>query len=323
MLPRPGRCERSCVRTCLMMRCRALAVSRSWNGFTSRDGEALRRVSRLLRYFGARHFFQNDGWEPHTPTAKPSQLYASRFPRLPEESSCAAGGETLWAIVERAGTNVSGPALVVDAASYAGCHWWDVWHGRSLSPTLSGSQLTVVLDVEAAGFGCVLATPNGTGGIQSFRDDAQLEANTPLSRLLAQASSNRRALASYASASAGDSWRGGSEPWLPAQTRVRPPPSRAHMSAPPGAVPIAGTKTYQFTASGNVCAGGAVNNCPHIQVAMRHACFPCIPCLLLHRAAFIALPVSTQVLQSQPLVRTAAAAAVPVAPVAAVAASHN
>ena len=52
-----------------------------WNGMTERDGEALRRIRPLLRYFGSLAILGGEGWEPHTPTAQPDAVYASRFPQ--------------------------------------------------------------------------------------------------------------------------------------------------------------------------------------------------------------------------------------------------
>jgi hypothetical protein len=114
---------------------------RCWNQMTDRDAAAARRVARLLRFFGDRAFFQNYGWEPHARTLQPGALYATRFPR-DEGTPCARGGETLWAIVERAGANASGDVLRLDAMTYAGCSFYDVYRGRAVRPTLTNGTLT-------------------------------------------------------------------------------------------------------------------------------------------------------------------------------------
>ena len=104
-----------------------------FNAMTDRDGEATRRVARLLRFFGARGFLAGgaDGalgweWEPHAPTAQRGVLYSSRFSTGGGGGCGAADVETLWTVVERAGTgsNASGDALLLDAAGYSG------WSGK-------------------------------------------------------------------------------------------------------------------------------------------------------------------------------------------------
>ena len=52
------------------------------------DGEALRRVAHMLRFFGRRGYTQSEDWEPHTPAvpAPPPgdnttrTVFASRWP---------------------------------------------------------------------------------------------------------------------------------------------------------------------------------------------------------------------------------------------------
>ena len=138
-----------------------------WNEISPRDGELLARVRLLLHYFGARGFLHAEGWEPHSPVAT-AGVFASRFP-LQESgggSSCAAGGETLWALVERSGRNVSGaPVLSLDAPLYAGCRFFDVTAGVELAPSRADAgQLTLAPALEAGGVGAVLATRNGSVG---------------------------------------------------------------------------------------------------------------------------------------------------------------
>ena len=54
----------------------------TWNGITARDGEAIRRVGTMLRFFGARVRVLHSGlWVPHTADALPGRgVYASRWP---------------------------------------------------------------------------------------------------------------------------------------------------------------------------------------------------------------------------------------------------
>eukprot|EP01043_Picozoa_sp_COSAG02_P073404 COSAG02_NODE_14251_length_1293_cov_1.222781_1_plen_87_part_10 len=65
-----------------------------WQGMTSHDGEALRRLAPILRFFGRRDrgFLQSRGWIPHAPLlgGLGGQVYASEWP---------VETDTLWTIV--------------------------------------------------------------------------------------------------------------------------------------------------------------------------------------------------------------------------------
>ena len=122
-----------------------------WQGLTSRDAGALRRLGPLLRFFGRhpRHFLQSSDWIPHTAMlqSESAGVYASAWP---------VGNETLWSVVNRGSTDAAGPQIAV--ASSDTRHYYDCYHGVPLR--VAGGS--VDLEVEAGGFGCVLATPNST-----------------------------------------------------------------------------------------------------------------------------------------------------------------
>ena len=85
-----------------------------WNGITPRDGEALRRAAHILRYFGRRGFTQSTAWEPHTPSvAHSEQVFASKWPLK---------AETLWTLVNRGSSDVTGVQLVLNASEYVRVH---------------------------------------------------------------------------------------------------------------------------------------------------------------------------------------------------------
>lgn len=241
-----------------------------WNGITDRDGAHLKRLRPLLHFFGGRGFLHADEWEPHAPSALPGRVYASRFVRPSRAaqgataalaraaSICAAGHETLWALVERTGENVTAttPVLQLDAATYDGCHFYDVYHGIEIlpkrlvltaaeeaphrggadaeaSPTpAAAAALSVPVAVEARGLGAVLATA------RTVADDAELAA------LMAQmAKLTVRPLASY------------SNVWTFAkQTRV-PPPTPAAKPPPAGAVRIPGAASFRYIVEGTEIEG--------------------------------------------------------------------
>lgn len=233
-----------------------------WNGMTERDAEATKRVARLLRYFGARGFFQGEWWAPHTPTQQPGVLYASRFTTATNENAmeCDGGAETLWSIVERVGQNLTcAPVLAVNASTFAGCRWYDVTRGVAVVPTSDDvgedGILRLSLDVEAHGFAALLATGNRTDVTRGDGSDD----DTPLDRLLAEMrAASVRALASYDNV------------WRPLQqTRVTPPPPAASVPASANAprVRVMGASRYRFVCQGARVTANFYDTCPDVQYA--------------------------------------------------------
>ena len=115
-----------------------------WNQITPRDAEALRRVSKLERAFAA--LLVSPGWEPHTPTLRQG-VFASKFP---------GQEQTLWTMVNRNEYDVAGRQIALPYKS--AMHFYNVWQGEELKPEVSGSTATLSFEVEAHGFGAVLAT---------------------------------------------------------------------------------------------------------------------------------------------------------------------
>lgn len=128
-----------------------------------RDAEAIRRVATILRYFGPLGFTTSQGWQPHWPVPQgPNGSYASMWP--------ADSGETLWTFVNRGGRNLTGVQLQLPANARwrgAGMHYYDAYHGVELTPGAATAEdgapvVTLSFEMEASGFGAVLATPNVT-----------------------------------------------------------------------------------------------------------------------------------------------------------------
>jgi formylglycine-generating enzyme required for sulfatase activity len=115
-----------------------------WNQITPRDAEALRRVSKLERAFAA--LLVSPGWEPHTPTLRQG-VFASKFP---------GQEQTLWTLVNRNEYDVAGRQIALPYNSAR--HFYNLWQGEELKPEVSGSTATLSFEVEAHGFGAVLAT---------------------------------------------------------------------------------------------------------------------------------------------------------------------
>ena len=114
-----------------------------WNGLGARDREALRRTATIQR--ALRALLVSQDWEPHTPTLQ-AGVFASKFPGT---------DRTLWLLVNRADHDQRGPQLTVPAP--AGTVFYDLWHGQPLASEAAGGSQTLSFDLEARGFGAVLA----------------------------------------------------------------------------------------------------------------------------------------------------------------------
>lgn len=115
-----------------------------WYGMTAHDAEAILRLTRIERT--AADNLRSPEWEPHTPTLQ-AGIFASKFP---------TAANTLWIIVNRNEYRVSGEQLRV--AHRVGMHYYDLWHGAELTPTVRDNQAALSFGIEGRGFGAVLAT---------------------------------------------------------------------------------------------------------------------------------------------------------------------
>ena len=140
-----------------------------WNQISDRDGETIRRLRPLYQHLGdaGLGLLTSEDWEPHAQTLQPGSVFASFFPReahTPVAGSCHTAA---WTLVERRGTSwpTRAPLLDLDASTFAGCVFVDLYHGVRIEPTVSTitGRLVVPLAIEAYGVGCVLAI----GGISN------------------------------------------------------------------------------------------------------------------------------------------------------------
>lgn len=115
-----------------------------WYGMSANDAEALLRFTRIERVMADN--LRSADWEPHTPTLQDG-VFASRFP---------TASSTLWTIVNRNEFHVAGDLLQVPHR--AGTHYYDLWHGKELTPGLRNGKATLTLEIEGRGFGAILAS---------------------------------------------------------------------------------------------------------------------------------------------------------------------
>jgi formylglycine-generating enzyme required for sulfatase activity len=188
-----------------------------WNQVTPRDAEALRRLAAIERAFAG--LLVSPGWEPHAPTLAYG-VFASKFP---------GEGQILWTVVNRNEYDLAGRQMVVPYE--AGRRYYDLWHGAELTPEVSGEAATLSFEVEAHGYGAVLATAGEAGS----------DLKTLLERMSELA---RKPLREYSRA-----WE-----FLPQQL-AEIPRTKPARTAPPGMVFIPGAR-FEFRVSGIEIEGG-------------------------------------------------------------------
>jgi len=137
-----------------------------WNGIDDRDAEALRRIATIERALAA--VLVSPDWEPHTPLLQ-FGAYASRFP---------AAGRTLWTLVNRNEYTLTGRQIRVPPES--GWHYYDLWHGVELQPEMAGSQAILSFEMEAHGYGAILATSKLSAADQQLLHDMRALSARPL-----------------------------------------------------------------------------------------------------------------------------------------------
>ncbi len=117
-----------------------------WNGINPRDAEATRRVATIER--GVAPFLVSPDWEPLYPDA---QLRRLRQPLA------AWQGDRLDHRQSQLPTTFAGRQMDVKPAP--GMRYFDLYHGTELKPESDGPIAVLSFDIEANGYGAILATP--------------------------------------------------------------------------------------------------------------------------------------------------------------------
>jgi len=198
-----------------------------WNGITPYDAESTRRMATLER--GVAKFLISPGWEPLYPT-KHYGVFASRWP---------LGKETVWTIVNRNDSLVRGEQLSIPAIP--GMTYYDLYHGVQILPMRQGKNDLLSFNIEATGFGAILATP--------YQPDFNMQKLMTVMKTMTAAP-----LSSF------------SKKWkiLP-QTMVDNPPTKPAIQAPEGMIKIPSPKMpYTFIVHG-IEAEGFINQIDGIE----------------------------------------------------------
>lgn len=125
-----------------------------WNGMTPRDSEIVRRIAKIERRYSVNLI--NPQWEPHTPMLQ-YQVYASKWPDRQE---------TLWTIINRNEYDAHGEQMRLPVVE--GMRYFDLWHGLELRPSVRDDQVILSFDIEAEGYGAILATKNSSADLNQF-----------------------------------------------------------------------------------------------------------------------------------------------------------
>jgi iron(II)-dependent oxidoreductase len=120
-----------------------------WNGITPRDAEATRRVAAMERAVAP--FLVSPQWEPLFPMHHYG-VYASKWP---------LGNAVVWTIVNRNPYNVGGHQM--DLPAIAGMRYFDLYHGVELKPQIDRTDAVLSFELEAHGYGAILAVPGDPG----------------------------------------------------------------------------------------------------------------------------------------------------------------
>jgi formylglycine-generating enzyme required for sulfatase activity len=191
-----------------------------WIGINPRDAEATRRAAAIER--GVAPFLVSPQWEPLYPTHNYG-VYASRWP---------LANETVWTIVNRNSYDIGGRQT--DVPFTPGMRYFDLYHGVELKPETDGKNTVLSFEIEANGYGAILATPGEPG-----------DAIKNLMRRMA--AMTKEPLASYSH-----------EPAFLPQTMVPIAPTQPAAEAPAGMVRIPGGE-FDFKVRGTEIEGSASN----------------------------------------------------------------
>ena len=191
-----------------------------WNGINPRDAEATRRVATIER--GVAPFLVSPDWEPLYPMHN-FGVYASRWP---------LGDQTVWTIVNRTEYDIDGRQM--DLKTTPGMHYFDLYHGVELKPETDGPLSVLSFNIEANGYGAILATPGDPS-----------EAIKALMRRLA--SMTEKPLASFSH-----------EPVVLQQHLVETAATKPAAEAPEGMVKLPGG-SFVFRVRGTEIEGGSMN----------------------------------------------------------------
>ena len=145
-----------------------------WNGIVPRDGEAIRRVAKILRYFGNLGFTNSQLWIPYIPyiMTNTENVFASQFIKNTDSLY-----EIIYLIVNRANFDCPNVVMQVNNSfdTSKELFIYDCYHGISIDfeyvDESSKTQISFQFNIESLDYGCILMTYNDTSSIITNIDD--------------------------------------------------------------------------------------------------------------------------------------------------------
>lgn len=114
-----------------------------WNEVPDRYAAIIRRMALIYRQFPT--VWSSAEWEPHIPVLQKG-IFSSRFPGL---------DKTVFTFINRDSTDKQGNQFQLPYQE--GTKYFDLWNGAELKPIKKDSIITLAFDVEALGYGAVVA----------------------------------------------------------------------------------------------------------------------------------------------------------------------
>ena len=143
---------------------------------TAGTPEAVRRIAMVERLPCSELLISPD-WQPHAPTLqRQGRVYASRFPG--QKRTAMAVGQSRW----------DSRAIDVEQTATPETRYYDLWHGVELKPKVIGQAATLAFEMEAHGYGAVLAVegPRKPGNLDTLLHGMAERANIRLGNLSSQ-----------------------------------------------------------------------------------------------------------------------------------------
>jgi hypothetical protein len=139
-----------------------------WNQVPERYAEAIRRIATIYRQFPG--IWNSASWEPAVPVLQKG-IYASAFPGV---------DQTVYTLINRDSSEKNGEQIRLPYSE--NMKYYDLWHGKELTPQVEENQVTLNFTVESRGFGAVLAVKDYVqdAGFSEFLNRMNKYAEKPL-----------------------------------------------------------------------------------------------------------------------------------------------
>ena len=142
-----------------------------WNQVPERYAEAIRRIASIYRQFPG--IWNSASWEPAVPVLQQG-IFASAFPGV---------DRTVYTLINRDSSEKDGNQIRLPYSE--DMKYYDLWHGKELTPQMEGNQVSLSFSIGSRGFGAVLVTKDyiRDPGFSEFLSRMNKYAEKPLNSL--------------------------------------------------------------------------------------------------------------------------------------------